>query len=434
MKVLTAAPAAVPDAPAPGRPVLPWALITAVVLTLGFGLALRLTAHNAASDQRFYDAKMYYVAGLLYRQQLNPYDPDLEYATSIRAAPAGEAVGLRGEETFVNFPASLPPSAALSYAGWPGFGYAMTVLSVFSLVGCCWICVRLAAPPPGRAAVAVALLSVAAAAMPATWQMISLGQIALPVLLAGLGVIAAVGTRHNLTLFVAAVVVLLKVTMAPAFLLVPLVLGTPANRRTAIAAGVAFGLINAATALPVGLRQAVHQYRSNVASVVRGGGINDPDGVGRFARIDARPLWSPLGNHHAADLASVTTLLLLTGVFVVRLRRFTRLHAAAAAAGLTAISAYHRQYDAVLLIPVLAWTAALLLDRRAGPGLLLLALIGVELASFGEHGPFSLILHPRHRSLPWWITPTAQAAMAVFTLLYLPRLQARPPAVARPAV
>jgi hypothetical protein len=217
-------------------------------------------------------------------------------------------------------------------------------------------------------------------------------------------------------------------------------------RREWQASAIALGVIGVVTAVAIARLTLIDPAWSamlveNVTRDQSTGNVLDasPAGALRYQMIDIRPLLHYVLPGAWVNLSAVLLVIAMTGVALARLLRAgLKRHALLAAAGvglLVLMPVYHRYYDAVLLLPLLALAINALLRNRGDR--LMLVIAAAMLPLFVPMPALLSVLHAKgivpealHASWPWqgfvlqvhsWCLLIAAVALVVWTYRHADR-------------
>jgi hypothetical protein len=301
-----------------------------------------------------------YCASRLWMRGLDPYDDSMLKAEGARN-------GITTPIGLPNFPAVYPPlgligTAPVALLPYPVARATVLVLNLLALAGCWWLLARRFcwSTQDGRSlALGLVILSLAG-----VHTCLKDGQLT-PVVL--LGILAALDpAAGKMRSSLGWVVALFKYSIP-----VPYMALSARRRSWEHLVGLFFagGLFLAGVALvaaPLGIRALLHSYAASVNALFSAAAWDDPTQIGGGT---ASMLWLEALLYRilafapaavpALNLIAITMMVFVVALLILRCRDEGRLLLVIAAFVL--LSSYHRVYDAVLLLPGIAW----LIDRGA---------------------------------------------------------------------
>jgi len=383
-----------------------WAVVVGCVLACVFLVAVR----HKADRSFFIDSKAYFAAARVFLHGQNPYDGPAVVQESLALDPAGFPAGTQNER-YINLPAALLPEIAVSFVPWRLF----TTLCILITGLCLPLIVILAAELFGLKLTPARLVagSVVLAAFPPVWRGVMTGQSAVILVAISLGLCLAVSRGRRGVTAGLAFLALMKATCC-----VPLIgyLFFKAHRRerVAIVTGcAAFALASVVMAVIIGPHAALDGFRQSQAAMFNPGGANDPYVYpARYARVDLAPMLTLAVDAHHIGLANALAgaLLLLPAIWLLTIRRSRSIEPAEICVWLTAslLVFYHRPYDVVFAVPILALGMRDLRDGRRLHTAARLGAVALSYTVLGDHSIMSVV----HFDAPW-IRP------AITIILYL---------------
>ncbi|MDB5334094.1 MAG: hypothetical protein JWP03_5245, partial [Phycisphaerales bacterium] len=166
--------------------------------------------------------------------------------------------------------------------------------------------------------------------------------------------------------------------------------------RLALAgAVVTFAVLNVAVVKWIGLEAFKSHYSANVRELNASGGVNDPWGPMRGARVDLQATVAEIARGPAAVALSWMITLALGVGFVLRFRASPGLDldSVSLIALISLSTTLHRSYDAVLMIPSLFFLWSMVRAGKWGvPSILLGASLLVLVLSLGNHNVLDILL------------------------------------------
>jgi len=383
-------------------PTRPPYLLVFVIGTLLSLLYLKLIPHV---HNYSHAGKEFYVGAKLLTFGKNPYDSQQLQDASRRYAPEGWVAGKK-EQPQIHLPATLAVIGLFSWLPWAVFWVIQVVLNAFCVPAIVYLCLRYLYPRPPAGGLWAGSLVMAFLAP--TWQNVVIGQVALPLTLCFL-LLARSTTRQTLAKVASlSFLALLKFTFSLPLLAYLFWKGTRQQRLAITLAGAAFLAVNVAAVLHIGPHAFLSGYQQQVGYSFAPGGLNDPLGPGRSARVDLAIVLAGLAGGRALDLLTRALQGILVGLFLLRVvqggclrHHHLSLTEVSALALLTLILFYHRIYDTVLLAPGLCLIGLDWKRRRLRPahwalgGALILCL-----ASIGNHNLVDLALRPLGMTQP----------------------------------
>jgi hypothetical protein len=302
-----------------------------------------------------------YCASRLWIHGLDPYDDALLKAE-------GAKTGITTPIGLPNFPAVYPPltliaTAPIALLPFPVARGTVLVLNLLALGGCWWELVRRFGWRLGEArsrALGVVVLSLAG-----VHTCIKDGQLT-PIVL--VGILVALDPRAG-TLHAALgwIVALLKYSIPPPYMAFSILRRPRGSVIALLVAGSIFAAAVALVAAPLGFRGLVRDYTASVAALFAAGARDDPTRIGEGT---ASMLWLKALLYRVLSFAPaivpalnalvITGMACVLALLILRCRDEGRVLLVIGTFVL--LTSYHRVYDAVLLLPGIAW----LIDRHAG--------------------------------------------------------------------
>ena len=355
------------------------------------GLNLNRIQHESAGGSALFDLRLMYVADHVLMNGGNPYAQNDMVAEHHRLQLPGYPAGIHGSNVLMQPPLVLLAYLPLSLLPWKAAifvfeGFMAAAIVVVSV----WLSKHL---PRQWRTVGLATIAVVLAVTPPVWQNAALGQIGMfmTLLLVATVCSARVRTSH-LMAFAFTALALLKITCTIPLLSWLFFSGTKPAKIGFLAAIITFVIANLMVARWIGVDRTILEYRENLHSVLDQNGGNDPWGTRKWGRIDMLPLvtnWLPRQPWEQILSIGSTALMLLTGLVAAQRRNWPPAVRASILSASGLLLAYHRQYDAVMLIPALA-IVCLLWDgsqRLLAVGLTIA--IATPFLLVGDHSPMS---------------------------------------------
>jgi hypothetical protein len=343
--------------------------------------------------------KEFYVGARLLAEGNNPYSsPELQ-AASRKYAPEGMVAGF-DRQPQIHLPATLMVLAPFSLLPWTVYCFLQLVLNTFCIPIIVYLCLLGITARP--AFWSLALISLFVAFLAPTWENVVIGQIALPLVLCFLLLARSFARRKVAWLSALTFFALLKFTFALPLIAYVFWKGSRAQRFGMAVAATIFILLNAVAVLRIGPHTFLAGYRTQVARSFGPGGLNDVRTAdGQSARLDLESLLAVFPATAQDKLINGAAIVILVGIFLYQCRTrsvFSLWHVSALSL-LTLLLFYHRNYDAVLLIPSLffgfyEWRRKMSAQDQARskasksrvPNVMAFVLMVLVLASFGIIG------------------------------------------------
>lgn len=383
-----------------------------LTLSLLFGLLIR------HPEQRLRDGKLLLVGARRLLHGGNPYAQAELAAEQQTYAPGGQSVG-SPDEAQLQLPATLALAVPFSLLPWKLFCWLFVIGSACCIPGIAFCCLRAIGTEPSPKALWLGSLSIAV--LPATWQSLNIGQIALPIVLLVLLAAQAFRERQPGSGALFTFLALCKVTFVLPLLAFLFWKGERQTRRALLAAGVVFVVLNGVTVLKIGPAPFRAAYRQNVQDQFGPGGVNAARGAGQKARMDIESLTALAPEGTVSKAAQIGLSLLLVGALAARAWRskWAGGWEVAALSALALLLFYHRTYDVLLLVPALFLAYRLFRDSVPGVGKwVLAATLFLCLTSTGVRNLPELIL-PRLGLTPP-LCFRALTALLVYAALVIP--------------
>ena len=353
------------------------------LLLLGVGQIVQRTP-LVRTDSFFFDFSNLYSASRVWLAGKNPYDIQAVFR-AWDGSDHGHYLGSSIARNMARWAAVYPPSSLLVIAPfaalpavwghllWAGISIGLAIAALMALI---WLC--------GLSDIRSRLLFVACALASAPFQCaLQVGQPALPACaMVILAVWAFAGGRLALASILLGLATALKVQIGAPFIVYYLFIR---QWRVGMLATILFAL---ATLVAVGRMEALGitswwaQWQQNMSATLQAGAVNDPRPGGPFRNniVNLQTIFDVFVHRQLwIDTLVLLVFLPLLAGFVANVRREREagrdMLALSLVGALSMLPAYHRLYDGLTLLMLLAWAIAALKTARPGMGRIMLLIL-----------------------------------------------------------